>query len=299
MYRQTCRNNNYTEWDENGRKVILGSGSSFAWQRLLRVVKLSHSNTALHFLAQTATTGGIEFRSKFQSAGTLDSLDGDFEIRQRLAVRDASVGEHEGSEGDFVAWIGSVFGEDDFVEMSRHGDVRWLANHFVRHSVFAIGLLAGKIQRSCDDANGGVFFGQVAAEVFKVRPVIPVKALSDLGAHVAQGKCRIHRILAPFGVRGRNLVATVVARAEIVGQLAAEHGWDGCVFNESTVLAVAVPQRDRVRSDVLSDPGRVPGSSVVGSDQGERVQGIADGARESILEQTRGIDWRRTGSLGR
>lgn len=80
---------------------------------------------------------------------------------------------------------------------------------------------------------------EAATKVLEMRPVIPIKAVADLRTHVAQRERGVHGFLAPFGVGGGDLVAPVVAGAEVVFELAAEHGRDGLVFGEDGVFAVA------------------------------------------------------------
>lgn len=105
---------------------------------------------------------------------------------------------------------------------------------------------------------------QATAEILKMRPVVPVEPLADLRTHVAEHKGAVHGLLAPFCVRGGDLVAPVVARPEIVFQLRPEGLRDAGVFDEDAVLPVRVGGGEGRRGDVLGDPVRVSGSAVVG-----------------------------------
>lgn len=79
-----------------------------------------------------------------------------------------------------------------------------------------------------------------AAKVFEMRPVVAVEAVADLWAHVAQRKRVIHGFLTPLGIGSRDLVPSVIAGAEVVLELCAEHFWDCNVFDEDAVLAVGI-----------------------------------------------------------
>lgn len=100
--------------------------------------------------------------------------------------------------------------------MGRHSNVGRVTDDLVVDAPFAVRVPTGEVQRSGDDADRGVPLGQVPAELLEMRPVVTVEALSDLRAHVRQGESAVHGGLGPFGVGGGNLVATVVAGAEIV-----------------------------------------------------------------------------------
>lgn len=177
---------------------------------------------------------------ELEPAGPLDGLDGDLEIGQRLLVRDRGVGQHEGADGD-GARDGAVLGEDDLVEMGRHGDVGRVANHLVGDAPFPIGGVAFReVERPRHDAHAGVAGREAVAEIFKVRPVVAVEALADLRAHVGEVEGIVHGLLAPFRVGGGYLVASVVAGSEIVFELAAELFRDCRVLEEDGVFAVAV-----------------------------------------------------------
>lgn len=99
-----------------------------------------------------------------------------------------------------------------------------------------------------------------------MRPVVAVKALADLRAHVGQEEGVVHGVLAPFRIRRGHLVAAVVAGAEVVLQLAAELFGDRGVLEEDGVLAVAVGLREGGGCDVLCYPGGVAQAAVEGGD---------------------------------
>lgn len=133
-----------------------------------------------------------------------------------------------------------MFRKDDLVEMRGHGDGRRFTDHFISDSVLAIGFLSGQVQRSCHDANRGISLGKIAAEILEMSPIIPVESLADLWAHIAERERGVHCVLTPFSVCGRNLVTSIVARTEVVGQFTAKHGRDCGIFNKDTVFAVCV-----------------------------------------------------------
>ena len=106
----------------------------------------------------------------------------------------------------------AIFGEDDFVEMRGHGHVRRVADDFVRDAPFPVGRIsARKVEGACNDAHGGVVIGEPAAEIFEVRPVVSVEAVSYLRAHVAEQEGLVQSCLTPFCVCGGDLVAPIVA----------------------------------------------------------------------------------------
>lgn len=271
----------------------------FSRQRLVGVLEVAHVNLTLDLLAETLPAAGVQLGRKLKTAGTLDGLERDLKLRQVLLVRDARVGQDEGAQGDLAVGAGTVLGVDDLVEVRRDGDAGRVADHLVGDAPLAVGrVTVREVQGPCDDADGRVLLGQVAAEVLKVRPVVAVEAVADLRAHVGQGEGRVHGLLRPLGVRGGHLVAPVVAGAEVVGQLGAEEGRDVVVFEEVAVLAVGVIHGEGIGSNVLGDPGWVAHAAVVGARQGEGVQGVVDRTREAILIDPLRIDW-CVGALGR
>lgn len=117
--------------------------------------------------------------------------------------------------------------------MRGNGDVGRVADDFVRHAPFAVGGVApGEVQRAGDDADAGIALGQTAAEVLKVRPVVAVETLADLGAHVREEEGVVHGFLAPFCVGCGDLVAAVVAGTQVVLKAGTELLRDGRVLNE-------------------------------------------------------------------
>lgn len=79
-------------------------------------------------------------------------------------------------------------------------------------------------------------------------------------------------------------MASIIARAEVVGQFTAKHGWDCGIFDEDAVFAVCVLEGEGEWGDVFGDPRRVAHSSVIGACQGECVERVADRAWEAILQ---------------
>lgn len=148
--------------------------------------------------------------------------------------------------------------------MRGDGDGGRRPNHLVADVPLAVdGVLARQIQRAGDDADAGVAAGEAAAKVLKVRPVVAVEAVADLGADVCQVEGVVHGLLGPFCVGGGHLVAAVVAAAEVVLEEGAELHGHRRVLEEDAVLAVAVAAGEGVGRDVLDDPVRVARSPVV------------------------------------
>jgi len=164
-----------------------------------------------------------------------------------------------------------------------------IANNLVVDSPFAIGLALGEVQRPCYDANRRIVVREPSAKVLKVCPIVAVEAVADLGAHVAQGKGIVHGLLAPLGICRGDLVAAVIARAEVVFELGAELLGDADIFDEDTVFAVGVAVRERLGRDVLRDPGGVSRLAVVDGCEGGCGAQVVDGPREAILEDAIGI----------
>ncbi len=175
--------------------------------------------------------------------------------------------------------------------MRRHGYVGRVANHLVADTPLAIlGVALGQVQRPGDDAHAGEIVGQAPAEIFQVRPVIPIEAVPNLGTHVAQQKGLVQGRLAPSGVGGGDLVAAVVAAAEVVGELRAEFGGDGGVFDEDAVFSVCVVGREGGWCDVFGHPGGVAGAPVEGGGSGEGGVQVVDWAWETVLEEAVWVD---------
>lgn len=151
--------------------------------------------------------------------------------------------------------------------MRGDGDVGWVADDFVGYFPLAVCVALGEVQRAGYYSDGWIARGETPAEVLKVRPIISVKPFSDLRAHVRKIKCIIHGFLAPFRIRCRNLMSSVIARPEVVFQLAAELFWDGGIFEEYAVLAIAVRGSEGSGRDVLCDPAGVPQAAVEGGDE--------------------------------
>ncbi len=70
--------------------------------------------------------------------------------------------------------------------MRGNGDVGRVADDFIRDTPFPVrGIFAREVERTSDDAHGGVVISQATAKVLEVRPVVSVEAISNLRAHVA------------------------------------------------------------------------------------------------------------------
>lgn len=230
---------------------------------------------------------------ELEATGALHGFDGDLEVGDGLGVVDGGVGQDKGANGDIAAGP-AVLGEDDLVEVRGHGDGGRSANHLVLDVPLVVdGVLLGQIQGPRDDAHGGVPLRQAPAKVLKVRPVVAVEALTDLGAHVGQVKRLVHGGLRPLCVRRGDLVAPVVATAVVVLEQGAELCGHARVLEELAVLAVAVPLGQGLGGDVLDDPVGVAHAPVVARDEGGAAGDVGDGAGEAIFEQAAWVDGRR------
>lgn len=129
-----------------------------------------------------------------------------------------------------------------------------------------------------------------AAKVLEMRPVVAVEAIAYLWAHVAQRKSIIHGLLTPLCVCRGHLVASVIAAAEVVLELCAEHLWDGDVFHKDTVFPVCIVVCERFRGDVFSYPLRVSRPSVVRRCERGGGAEVVDRTRKAILEEAVGVD---------
>ena len=125
-----------------------------------------------------------------------------------------------------------------------------------------------------------------------MRPVIAIEPVADLWAHIAQQKRLVERVLAPFRVGGGDLVASVVARAEVVVQFGAKFGGDGGVFDEDGVFPVGVVGVEGGGGDVLGDPVGVAGAAVEGGGCAQGGVDVVDGAGKSVLEDAVRVDRR-------
>lgn len=227
---------------------------------------------------------------KLQPTGPLDSLERHLKVCDGLGVWDRCVGQDKCTQCHVSTNL-AILSENDLVKVRRHRDGGRVSNHLVLGIPFAVrGVALGEVERAGDDAHAGVALGKPAAKVLKVRPVIPVETLADLGAHVAQKKGLVHGRLAPFAVGGGDLMPTVVAATEVVLQVGTELVGDGGILDKDGVLAVAVALGERAWCDVLDDPVRVAQAAVVGGDEGGAGCKVGDGAWEAILEEAGGID---------
>lgn len=214
-------------------------------------------------------------------------------VLKGLVISNLRIGQDKSTQADVSANL-AILGKDDLVEVCRHSNVGRTSNDLVADPPLAICVLLGQVQRSSHDANRRVTSSQTTAEVLKVSPVISVEALADLRAHVAQGKRIVHGLLRPFGIGSRHLVASIIAATEVVLELSTELFWNGLVLNKDRVLAVCVTILERLGSDVLDNPCRVPCSAVVCRGQGRGGSQVGHGARESILVESIRVD--RSGS---
>ncbi len=231
------------------------------------VIKLPDQDLTAHLATQPLPPLGGQLVRKGQAARPLDRLDGHLEITQALLVGDLRVGQHEGAERHLPdRTVPRLLAVDDLVEVGGHGDVGGRADDLVADAPLAIdGVAFGQVEGARDDADRRVFLGEVAAELFQVRPVVAVEPLADLRAHVGQDKGAVHGFLAPLGVGGGDLVAAVVAAAGVVGEFGAEDGREGRVFVEGGEAPRAVVEEERGRCDVFGDEVGGAQGAVVGA----------------------------------
>lgn len=104
--------------------------------------------------------------------------------------------------------------------------------------------------------------GQSPTEVLEMRPVVPVKTIADLGAHVREEKSLVHGILTPFRIGRRDLMPPIVSGAEVVVELSTEFLRDAFVLNEGRVGPVAIIGAKGGRRDMLSYPVWVSCSAI-------------------------------------
>lgn len=105
---------------------------------------------------------------------------------------------------------------------------------------------------------------QSSTEVFKVRPIIPIEAIANLGAHVGEKKCLIHGILTPLGIGCRDLVSPVITRAKVIVQFGTELLGDAFIFDKGRVASIAVVGEKGGRCNMFSYPVWIPCSTVEG-----------------------------------
>ena len=97
-------------------------------------------------------------------------------------------------------------------------------------------------------------------------PVVTVEPVTDLWGDICEVEGGIHGFLGPFCVCGWDVVAPVVAGAEIVFEVGAEFLGDGGVFDEGAAFAVAFALGEGFGSDVFCDPVRVLGAAIIRGD---------------------------------
>jgi hypothetical protein len=255
---------------------------------LLFRVLLDHQSTCV-VSTQTASSLRRKLVGELESTSTLDSLERNLEVGNRLGVGDRSVRKDESAQGN-ISTSTAILGKNHLIEVCGHSDGRRVSDHLILDIPLAIGLLLGQVKRACDDANGGVLDSQTTAEILKVRPVVTVKAITDLRAHVGKVKGIVHSLLGPFAVSSRNLMTTVKATAVVVLQTSAELLRDRFVFDKVAVLSVTLADSKRFTGDMLDDPVGVSQTAVVGGDKARAVGDIGDRAREAIFEETGGVD---------
>lgn len=89
-------------------------------------------------------------------------------------------------------------------------------------------------------------------------------------------------------------MAAIVARTKVVLQFRSKFFWNGHVFGEGGVPTIAIGDEEGCGRDVLSDPVRIAGGSVVGRCEGRRIADVRDGSWEAILEDAGRIDGRKS-----
>lgn len=85
-------------------------------------------------------------------------------------------------------------------------------------------------------------------------------------------------------------MSSVVAGAEVVLELCAEHLRDSDIFDENAVLAVGVVAGEGLRGDVFGDPVGVSCAAVVGRSEGCGGAEVIYRTGEAILEEAAGVD---------
>lgn len=200
------------------------------------------------------TSPKIEDKLSALSNLPLNSIHRHLKILQRLVIVYDRVRQDECAKRDIAARL-PILRKDDLVEMCRHSNIRRTANNLVTNAPLAInGIFLRQIQRSRHNPDARIETREPPTEIFKMRPVVPVETVALLRTHVAKRERRVHGLLAPFCIRGRDLVPAVVATAEIVFEFCAKFLGDAAVFSEEGMSSVAVLHEQRGRCDVLGDP---------------------------------------------
>jgi hypothetical protein len=228
--------------------------------------------------------------SKLKSTRALNSLERNLEIGNRLGVGDRCVGENESAQGN-VSTSTAVLSKNHLVEMCGHSNRRRASDHLILDIPLAVGLLLGEVKRACNDANRGVLDGQATAEILKVRPVVTVETIANLGAHVCKVESVVHGLLGPLAISGRDLVTTIKATSVVVLQPSTELLRDRVILDKVAVLSITLTNGERRRSDMFDDPVRVSQTTIVRGNEARAVGDISDGARETIFEETGGVDY--------
>lgn len=103
---------------------------------------------------------------------------------------------------------------------------------------------------------------QSPAKVLQMGPVIPIKTLAHLGAHVGKEEGLVYGILTPLGIGCRDLVTPIVTGAEVVMELRAEFFRYALVLDEGGVGPIAVIGAKGGGCDMLRYPVWIPCSTI-------------------------------------
>lgn len=244
----------------------------------------SDDDRAMDFLTKSSLPEFWQFGRELQTACPLDRIDRHLKVPQRLVVGNGRIGQHKRAHAHIPSRR-PIFGKYHLIEVGWHRNIGRGPNDLVRDPPLAIIRVAlRQVKRSGDDPHGGIGSGEPAAEVLKMRPVIPVEAIADLRAHVGQQEGLVESLLAPFRVGGWHLVAAIVAGARVVLQLGSELRGHALVFDKVAVLAVGVIGREGCGGDVLGYPERVPRAAIECARCAESWAEVIDGTGEPILE---------------
>jgi hypothetical protein len=82
-------------------------------------------------------------------------------------------------------------------------------------------------------------------------------------------------------------VASIVAGTGVVGELGAEGEWEGGIFIEKGVPAVAITESEGGGGDVLGDPVWIAGLAIERGQKRGRGGEIGNGSGEAVLEDAR------------
>ena len=148
--------------------------------------------------------------------------------------------------------------------MCRHAHARRRSDNLVAHAPFAVCALARQVQWHGEHVHVAETRRQATHKVLRVRPVVAVHALADLRRNVAQQERFVHARLRRLGVRSRDHVPAVVARAEVRRVGRPERLGDTQVLGKHRLAAVdAFAALQRRRREVLRGPRGVAQAAVV------------------------------------